>query len=103
MLVLSERCLLSNVPVFIEKLSDDNKIEPVDFALSRKKSMQLHDFLLADFKLKSFYIFMNDTLANLKSTAAKKKSLSQKVNKGSQIGNDVVLIWNIFTLDIYLY
>lgn len=66
-LVLSERSLLTNVPVFIEKLLDDGKIEPVDFALLREKSLQFHDFLLADFNLKPHFIFLNDTPANLMS------------------------------------
>ena len=65
LLVIAERSLLSNVPVFIEKLSDDARIKPVDFALLKEKSIQLHNFLLTDFRLKPLYVFLHDNAENL--------------------------------------
>ena len=77
-LVLSERSLVSNIPVFIEKLLDDKKIEPVDFALLREKSLQLHHFLLSDFKLKPIFILLNDNAANLMSRLRERNRIGEE-------------------------
>ena len=63
--VISERSLLSNAYSFIQKLVEDGRIQPVDFALLREKSLWLYQILVTDFNLRPVYIFLHDTPTNL--------------------------------------
>ena len=64
-LIFSERSLLSNVISFITKLVEDGRIQPVDFALLREKSLWLYQILLSDYNLRPAYILLHDTADNL--------------------------------------